>query len=669
MTKQDYDKNLEYELDKGDKGDKVHVDFTPVGGDYGRINRVFQFLESEGFHVLPDPAGNFSGFSVYKKHKPKIENFNIPKDFKVLRKINSSELLELEESFLRAPYVSSSPVDEGEAKEVFKIMKNFFSNRPTNNIVYNYSRIKYGEWIEEYLDNPNFIKQGIAYNPVIGDELPIKFVPRTEWASDLLKKSGLTIYDFLTILDRPEADIFALSIGRSVCGRDGNQQPNDESQLCHTYRIMAMLWGNPGIGKSQLMKKITESLSFLGYEISSYEKSKQFNMGKVATSDLCFTDDLSEKDISGILASGLTKTLVTSTQKVKVEEKGENDYYVLPNTCMVSCINDFNLTDAWQMDSGMLDRVVLLACKTRIQMNKENHDGNRFLEGSSLFPPNHFEHLLDVLGLENNHENMISLFTYFICLCRDRFLEVIEDNLYEKVKSLKSELKINLNNDYSIQVIYSLCFLHNLFNGRYPSDTPDFSYHHWPSTLAKLMSLASPVDGIVSDGERENLEEQKLGVFLFLKWHYHNIDFDNPVHPWIGLSRINYNSIHLAISPFFGGNNGEIASNSKDSVSDIITILKNLKDLSGMHFLRNQVKLIQNYNKMKDYYVYNREIYKITESVFGHFKAYNHLQNNYSPILFSNIEKVMDIRLGKHLPDIEKKIEKFYKMHKEFDND
>lgn len=661
MIKNDIDKNLEHELEKGNK---VHADFTPIGGDYGRINRVYQFLESEGFYVLPDPAGSFSGFSVYKKHKPKIENFDIPKEFKTLRKINSSELLELEESFLRAPFVPSSPVDEGESKEVFKIMKNFFSNRPTNNIVYNYSRIKYGEWIEKYLDNPNFIKQGIAYNPIIGDELPTKFVPRTEWASDILKNSGLTIYDFLTILNKPEADIFALSIGRAVCGRDGNQQPNDEYQLSHTYRIMAMLWGNPGIGKSQLMKKITEALSFLGYEISSYEKSKQFNMGKVATSDLCFTDDLSEKDISGILSSGLTKTLVTSTQKVKVEEKGENDYYVLPNTCLVSCINDFNLTDAWQMDSGMLDRVVLLACKTRIHLNKENNYGNKFLEGSSLFPPNHFDHLLKVLGLENNHENMISLFTYFICLCRDKFLETISGNLYEEVRQLKASLKVNLNNDYSIQVIYSLCFLNNLFLGRYPDEPPDFSFHNWPSTLAKLMSMVSTVEGSLSDDERRDVEKSKLSVLVFLKWHFENVDPENPVHPWIGLSRINYNSIHLAISPFFGGNNGEIASNSKDSVSDIITILKNLKDLSGMHFLRNQVKLIQNYNKMRDYYSYNKKVFEISNTILGWAKTYNQLQVSGKPLLFSNIEKSMGDRLGSNLPNILDKIKKIYEINK-----
>ena len=374
---------------------------------------------------------------------------------------------------------------------------------------------------------------GISFSPmdcVNTSKWPRAFIPEHNWFSDSLNESGLEPSDFLTLFPKAEQDLLALCFGRAVVGRTGHIPIGRTRQIEHTFRTMPVLFGaEPGQGKSTLGNYIINALKSVGYAVANFKSmNSRFNLGSVINSHIAFRDDCTSESLEANLRADDLKQAITNAQ-IRVEDKGTNAIELWSHAFFFTNVNKWDANIVYRLDSGIMARVAMLSTKFNTQLESE------FKDQLSPYPYIRIPALAEKYGCSIN-----ALMLYFLRMCADRFLELIESEnkraLELEVKHLTSKLVCQFNDDI-LPCITNCMQLSYMLRCEKPESVfiPELTNDSIGQTLNSLLFIA--VDKSAHD----------VRTLIKLDWEAHSRPEN---HAWKAISRLKAASIDLAKKNF-----------------------------------------------------------------------------------------------------------------------
>jgi hypothetical protein len=566
------------------------------------------YFYEQGYKLVPAPQGIAANHNVFKLDEPpKIDGLSLPQGYKVWKQIFRGSAYNL---FLYSvqDFISEDP----ETRKLWAPLTSPISNKSSTLYALALNHLQ-AESQEQLQSTGRPISLGIEPNPSIpkvgqniSEIAPRAFVPPREWFSPNLQE--VTLDDLFTILPPNERNLFSLIIGRALVGRN-NSLTASGNLINHTARMAAVLCGPAGLGKSTLFEALWSAIAWAGYTKRTIKNiDARFNIGKVATADVIYKDDTSQKEIRKLFESSTAKTIITSNDVLSVEDKGEDAYEVVPIGTMFLNANEFNPRDTFSMDPGMADRIKILATVTNTEAQelsqknkspriiKELALGPLAIESPDALPWFHLDWLSDKLKVSK-----LALMLWALRLCADKFLELIQPTtndqnqpvnlLASAVKQSTLFLRIPLYKEVTQQII-SAAYVCSRINTT--SEIGDITKQgsrpeYWLTFSKRTKFLQSYFELRTSSDQHINLD--------FLKWHFENIMPNWAYHPYLGLKNT---------SPFFTtkayqeaseivaiDGRGEFdkvlhffktirASNGVEVSADPVWVLQAANDISGM---------------------------------------------------------------------------------------
>lgn len=554
-----------------DPKSKGSRNFDPKSVDE-RYHLGIEILEDSNFKVIPEVGGPFAHHQVYVLKSPVEHGIRYPDEFKVWRKLQTrAELSLLEETILGMP----EPITE-----LFLPFLIYKRHAPIHNHAYQLVRAEANKLAR---DSHQPLELGISPDPILGSTskeirefAPRAFVPKKEWFDP--KLYSLDIQDILNLFPEAEAELLALIIGRSVVGLSNHLPPGWTEPIKHTSRMAAIIVGeDPGLGKSTLFRYWLDAVHSVGYQSQTFsDLGAQFNLGEVVTADIIYKDDITDKRLRSLTESEVTKTLITATDLLRVEEKGENAYNVRPRGTLFVNSNNFNPRLVYGVDPGIADRLKLLATK-------------RATEISEIERPHYrIPRLAEEYGVNAN-----ALLLYFTRLCADKFLDTLKsDTLKDRVEELTTGCQIKFEKDATGQLLSSVIFTDHYLNlielGNFRGDfDPEFPIDDvdeidWPPLLQRFVALLSKARRYPDD----------IPVLKWLKREVEESQNFDSLHSAHGFWNLSRGSLIKSISLHsFGGD--------PDHLETLCTILGNTRQKQGLPFDKDPVWVTKAYNKVR----------------------------------------------------------------------
>jgi hypothetical protein len=268
----------------------------------------------------------------------------------------------------------SSPVSWG--GESYQVMKKMSASNPghigaireilgtviTRTVV---DKEIYFEFCRALLDYSNNSKRGIVLDAVTGRDAEVhyKAYPMSKKeAFTLLRPTGRKgtehIDKLICWLPESERRLLALTIGRLFSLGKGN------------WRVVPLISGRPGLGKSTFIKRISDKLKTIGFDTPYIQPNlSRFSLTReLVQSHLLIADDTTTADIHALTKNSQFKSLITGLSTV-IEEKYKQAVEVKPNCVVMFLGNGIKPSDLIGADTGILDRLTILECDP-------DYDGN-----------------------------------------------------------------------------------------------------------------------------------------------------------------------------------------------------------------------------------------------------------------------------------------------------
>jgi hypothetical protein len=357
-------------------------------------------LDHAGYKLHPEVGGDFCGHSVYKKeHRVNLKGLMLPDKFWYWRRIRPS-----------SESITFQRVVKG-------ICEDFMSTCGKSEFtMWREIGLSFMDSLADCKTKVSIIAQGYygsmgASNEHLtitlnGNSGHYRYLPKLDWFPEGVR--AIDARSLLTLFPEAEARQLMLILGRVVVGANGTYIA--EGQILHTARSYGLIVGtDAGLGKSTLMKWISEALGVMGYKVVSTPiNDTKFGWGEPATSSMMYIDDLTDEIQKRLLADAKVKIIVSNNQ-LKVEEKGKPAVDVRATTVIMGCTNAHNYAHYINMDSGSISRVNLLDTYTRNELDRLYPNDGRIMA--------HWEKLSDKLSV-----SPVTLAAYLLRQSADYFL-------------------------------------------------------------------------------------------------------------------------------------------------------------------------------------------------------------------------------------------------------
>lgn len=413
-------------------------------GSYEYITRSLQ--ANYRFEVV---YGEPSHHIIYKLGKPPaIPGINYPDSFKVWNRLPVREWSTLEDRVceLLAEYLEG--LEEESRGRFYKFWSGFLTPSVRNQDFENFSERLVREKAEDFKSGKPTETGIMVFPEDYSTQKPMKWVPKREWFDPQIQ--ALRLKDLIGLFPGPELEVFQLILGRILVG-PGESVNGYGQEVTHRARLCGVLKGSPGIGKTYLMTTVSHTLAKLGYRTATMKNlATAFGWETVAQADLSYQDDSTVKGFKGFCASAEAKSVI-SNQILEVQKKGKNHIDVRSQTVIVLNLNDFDPRTLWDADSGMKDRVAILSCLTPVELEKTREVAGLTLNRK---PFDIFTSLAKQMGVSEE-----SLMAWVFVQAAEYFQCACNEGLPERVKSLKSNLQIDLGASYTTRF---LSFVHLL---------------------------------------------------------------------------------------------------------------------------------------------------------------------------------------------------------------
>ena len=279
-------------------------------------------------------------------------------------------------------------------------------------------------------------------NPPASAKVPTAYVPAEHHLNPAL--ADLTIYDVLSILPKAEANLFALGIGRALCGPSGIKFAHSGESYSSPWRYFTLLNGEPKVGKSVLMEQgIIPAMEALGYKTTAYSSlGKQFGVKQIVGSgaSLANSDDLNTKSLANLLSS-ITFKQIVSGGKIRTEEKNKSEETITASAALFASVNQFASEAVWGSDEGAISRLNVLKTYTHTELKARTKKATGLSEGTPhLGTYLHHNYLIEKTGCTRQE-----LYNKFFRLCADYYMgQVMAGTLDREVAENKSYLRYQI---------------------------------------------------------------------------------------------------------------------------------------------------------------------------------------------------------------------------------
>ena len=345
----------------------VEAEYTPDLSDLSLsaiVHNVFTEMRvHHGYHFIAD-GGPFAGFTACRCVPSSLPGS--PEWFTVMRPVNPASLAEtvhLTDSLAKVhrKLAGEWEGDDEDANKFFlKAVKDIWStvsDRPhdTRSRLYGISKVR------GRLEKTPRVT-------ISGKPGYLAHVPLAEWFPPQLQ--GYDSSSLLTLFPEAEKRMLMLVIARAVMGRNGNELA--EGLVEHNFRSMALIVGDPGLGKTTLMGYLTEALTQLGFTCASGPTNlNQFAWAGAEKSHLMWWDDMTEEFQGSLLRNNNIKSIVSGGQ-INIEPKGEAVYSVYAQPAIIALTNVANYQHLIGLDPGVLSRVNHLLTYSREELAERN---------------------------------------------------------------------------------------------------------------------------------------------------------------------------------------------------------------------------------------------------------------------------------------------------------
>lgn len=378
------------------------------------------------------------------------------------------------------------------------------------------------------LTNANYsAKSGILLHPdkYTGKEPCRAYVPPKNYFPNRLQ--ALTIADVLTLWNKNEQTIFALSIGRALIGRNGSIS-HEGKAISHGWRTFPILYGKePGQGKSTICTKLLTAMQNMGYRVANFKTlARTFNMGRVVQADIAYRDDFTSNALSATLLSDDAKPIISGAS-IEVQDKGTNALEMQCNCLLLANVNKFDPNIRFKLDGGIVDRVKFLTTLSNLRLAQalENRDCLPALsrDTPSLKPHLHIPWLAEKLSVSED-----LLMQYFCRLCMDLFITELDACSLEKtVREASARLETTLDGEHGESFATALV-LARMLKCKSASELDAFRV---PELTPR--SLFDCLTAYADFAYRP--ETHHMRSFLKLEWEREN----RPIsHPWRAISNM-----------------------------------------------------------------------------------------------------------------------------------
>ena len=491
-----------------------------------------------GLHCFPTDDRGYESSNFIKHYVERQADYG---DFKVLRiptlhemAVAQGTVVANDDEGFMAPLVSPSEGGKNNV-EMVRCVKQ----------AYQFGHNKFDITIEPF-PVANHVKAVTAYVP-----------PESHLSPQLV---DMTIYDVLSIFPKSEAHLFALAVGRALCGPSKTQWGHhEEPSLTSPWRYMSIIAGQPKVGKSYLMSCLIDAMENLGYKTSAFAQlGKQFGIGKIVADGnaIAYSDDLNAKSLQNLLASITFKSIVSGAE-IRVEEKNIAETTVKPTAVLFANINNFSSASIFNIDQGALSRLNILKTHSLSQLRSLAKEATGLSFGSpSLSSYQHLEYLRETYSVTNQE-----IFNKFFRLCADYYYNhVAAGSLEQEITEHKSMCKFQVLVDVfgSFAALLQFSYLALDRDAKETNVPPVLTGLSFKQSISALSFLAC------------SNEAHKMRSLI--KQHYINSGRNNG-HFWLVLRDINLMSAYEA------GNKASFlsASESIDANKTIKLVLEDLR--------------------------------------------------------------------------------------------
>lgn len=496
-------------------GDRTAQELYEEGIKYFKASNFFLFRNIQGSYAFHD---------VYVIGSPlEVKGVNYPKTFKVLLPLTEADDIDKLQRL-----ILDKKGDDIEFFDFWKpvVYPDYANRKP----IYGYTaNLVRADREGRKVRSGQPFDLGISTNPEPG-QLPIKWVPRTEWFDKSLQ--DVELEDVFTIFPEAERNLLELIIGRLVVGRTNNIH-KDGTIVRHTSRMAAVIVGfDPGTGKSTLFTYLNDAIGKCGYRQSTFRSLKdRFNLSSTISADWAYKDDVSNDSFKSFLKSEAAKIIITGGQ-MRTEQKGIDAVDEFAHCTVFLNTNSYDPRTVFEIDPGTADRIKLLQTYSEGELRRLKLTGPS--EGTpNVKPFNHLPWLAEKLDV-----SVDALMLWVTRKAADLFWETIHTESVEhnplemRVRDLSGQLKLILSKDSTRQVLMYLFFCHMLA-GRIPivlSKTKLTSLNWSEAFLATQSFIKSSDCGVI----RKALKEH---------WLKHNRP---STHPYPGMVQLNHSTLGTA---------------------------------------------------------------------------------------------------------------------------
>ena len=489
-----------------------------------------QYLQSLGYLLVRHPLGIHAMHHLYKLKSgsslPSMEGIKYPASFQAYVSVYSEEDIgNFEQKIVSMP----DPLLEFWTPMIYP-------DRTQRKPLYVHTmKLLAAEGEKLKRDTNQLYELGISWNST--HPKPLKWIPRREWFSQKLQE--VSFEEIFTIFPEAEREMLKLVLGRICVGRNNSLLPGGNDVIKHTARMAALIVGkDPGLGKSDIFKKLWSALGKVGYVQSTWNKpSDRFNLSEIITSDIIYKDDVCTSDLRAFLESDKVK-IITTSGELRTEEKGVNAITTPCHGVLVLNSNEVNPRLVYGLDPGIIARVHQIATYREAELD------DLVLPGISANTPNvrpfnHLPWLASQLGV-----SVDAIMLWACRLAADEFYRLIDHDPIDGNNPLadrNKEIALNLRYGFHKMVTPQFLLLLRLAKLFTEVDSQD-RYERFmrkPTGLCWLKENHCNSFRIL-----EKIANDKDYKFFRLELEKNWVSLNKPeLHPWLALKNVNWQTL------------------------------------------------------------------------------------------------------------------------------